>query len=156
MPKWYKLWKSSKLHCPASNKRKRFHQKFKFSHWFGYGDHRHQACTWRTQNLCQSLEPSQCKLLSKMARHDQKRICWHEQATGMVQDKQKSYAPQLKMCKKQVGLQDLMQHCIPGASCCMLVQSGTWHWFFWKLLFGSQQHDFLHSASDGTTFWLFI
>ena len=65
------------------------------------------------------------KLSCNMARRDQERICQHEQATGMVQDKEKSYASQLKVFKKQVGPQDQAQWCVPGVPSCLWVQSST-------------------------------
>ena len=74
-----------------SNKREK-RQKFLFIDWFVYGDHLYQAQTWRSQDLYQSLKPTQCKLSHKMARSNEKRICQYEKATGMEQDKQKSYA----------------------------------------------------------------
>ena len=46
-----------------------------------------------------------------------------------VWHKTKSSAPQSKVCKKQVGLQDQTQQCIQGVSHCKQVQSGTWHQF---------------------------
>ena len=47
----------------------------------------------------------------------------------MAWDKQKSYASQLKVFEKQVGLQDQVQRCVPGASSSMRVQPSTSHFF---------------------------
>ena len=52
-----------------------------------------ESCTWRTQELQWSLEPSQHELFNEIARSNQKEICQHEQTTGLAHDKQKSYAP---------------------------------------------------------------
>ena len=57
-----------------------------------------------------------------MMRSNQERICQHEKATGMVQDK--------KVCRKQVGLQDQAQWCVLGMSHLLWVQSSTRDQFF--------------------------
>ena len=71
------------------------------------------------------------KTFSKAWNHpNANSIFQHEQATGMVRDMQKSYPSHSKVCKKQITLQDQMQQFIPGMSCFMQEQSGTWHWSF--------------------------
>ena len=81
-----------------------------------------------------------------MARSNQERICRHEQATGMGQDKEKSYASQSKMCKKQVGFKNQAQQCVSGAPHCLWVKSSTRAWFFWKF----------SPVVNNITFWVLL
>ena len=77
----------------TSYKRKKCHQKFKFSNQSGNGNQWHQACTWRTQDFQWNLKLSQCKFSHEVAGSCLQWVCWYEKAACVAHDLQESYDP---------------------------------------------------------------
>ena len=96
--------------CQASKKRKGFHQKYKFLHQLGYGDHRHQASTWTIS--------MQTIMQNGKAWSKRNLPTWTSNRWGTRQAK--VLCPPIKGVLKQVCLH------------WMWVQLGTWFWLFLK------------------------
>ena len=69
----------------------------------------------------------------KMAWGHRKRIQQHEQARGMEENAQGSYAPKLCSYQVPIGIQDWLQRCVPHLTCSLWLQSSSQSQFLQKL-----------------------